>query len=105
VETDRAALDILRRNAAALGAGDRADVRPQDATRVAGGPYHLVLIDPPYGSGLGAKAIASLMAAGALAPGALISIEAARGESVEIAGLQTETERTYGKARLTLLRA
>jgi 16S rRNA (guanine966-N2)-methyltransferase len=105
VETDRASLDILRRNIAALGAGERADVRTQDATRVAGGPYHLVLIDPPYGSGLGAAAIASLMAARALAPGALISLEAARGEIIEIPGLQTETERTYGKARLTLLRA
>ncbi len=104
VETDRAALDILRRNATALGAGERADIRPQDAARIAGGPYHLVLIDPPYRSGLGATAISSLLAARALAPGALISLETARDEPLDPGRCQLAAERRYGKALLRLLR-
>ena len=105
VETDRAALDALRRNVAALAAADRVDVRPQDATRIAGGPFHLLFLDPPYGSGLGQKALANLAAANALAPGALASVETAKAESVAVPGLFVEAERTYGKAKLTLLRA
>lgn len=102
VETDPAALAALKRNLATLDAGDRADIRPQDATRVAGGPWHLALLDPPYASGLGAKALAQL--AGSLAPGALVSVETARTETLEAPGLSLETERVYGKAKLTLFR-
>ena len=105
VETDRAALDALKRNLATLGGTERADVRPQDGARAGGGPYHLVMIDPPYGSGLGQQALTSLVTAGALAPGALVSVETARDENVAAAGLEAEAERRYGKAKLTLLRA
>ena len=105
VETDRAPLEALKRNIATLGAGDRADVRSQDARRVAGGPFHLVLIDPPYRSGLGPPAIEALAKGGALAPGALLSIETARDEAVAVEGIEIEAERVYGKAKITLLRA
>jgi 16S rRNA (guanine966-N2)-methyltransferase len=102
VETDPAALAALKRNLATLGATDRADVRPQDATRIAGGPWHLALLDPPYGSGLGGKALAQLITS--LAPGALVSVETARTESPDAQGLSLETERIYGKAKLSLFR-
>ncbi len=104
VEADPAARDALKRNTAALGAAERADIRAQDATRVAGGPWHLVFLDPPYGQGLGARAIDSLLAAGALAPGALISLETARNEAVGLAALEAVAERIYGKAKLRLFR-
>jgi 16S rRNA (guanine966-N2)-methyltransferase len=104
VENERAAVEMLKRNVAALKAEPRADVRTQDATRLRGGPYHLVLMDPPYGSGLGSKALANLAATGALAPGALVSLETARNEIVDPSNLTVEAERTYGKAKLTLLR-
>ena len=103
VESDRAAIDTLRRNIAKLGADDRADIRQQDATRVAGGPYHLVFLDPPYHSGLGQQALANL--AGALAPGALVSLETARDESVDVPTLELDSERIYGKTKLSLFRA
>ena len=105
VESDRAAVEALKRNVAALRAEEQADVRSQDATRIAGGPFHLVLLDPPYGSGLGQRAIESLVKSGALAPGALLSVETARSEAVTAEGLEVEAERTYGKAKITLLRA
>lgn len=105
VETDRAALDALRRNVASLGAGERADVRAQDATRFAGGPFHLVLVDPPYGSGLGQAAIEALASSGALAAGCVISLETSRMEDVVLAGLAELADRTYGKARIKLFHA
>jgi 16S rRNA (guanine966-N2)-methyltransferase len=104
VETDRAALDALRRNVAKLGAVDCAEVRALDATRFTGGPFHLVLLDPPYGSGLGGKAIVNLIETGALAPGCLIALETGRSEEVEIPGVEPVADRTYGKARIALLR-
>lgn len=104
-ESDRAAVEALKKNVAKLGAEDRADVRQQDATRIAGGPFHLVLLDPPYRTGLGQKALANLVAAGALAPGALASLETAKDEETDVAGLAVDSSRTYGKARLTLFRA
>ena len=104
-ETDRDALAALKRNAATLGAGDRADIRPQDAARVTGGPWHLVMLDPPYGSGKAVTALNQLVTSNALAPGALVSIETARAESISVLGLEVEVERIYGKAKITLLRA
>jgi 16S rRNA (guanine966-N2)-methyltransferase len=103
-ETDRAALDALKRNVAALGAGDRADIRSQDGARLGGGPFHLVLIDPPYRSGVGLRALAHMAEVNALAPGALISLETARDEPVDLPACELLAERTYGKARLRLLR-
>jgi 16S rRNA (guanine966-N2)-methyltransferase len=103
-ETDRTALDTLRRNAAALGAGDRADIRGLDGMRLSGGPFHLVLMDPPYSSGLGSRALAHMIQANALAPGALISLETARTEQPDLAACELLAERNYGKARLRLLR-
>ena len=102
VETDAAALTALKQNIATLGAGDRATIRPQDATRIAGGPWHLAFLDPPFASGLGAKALAQLIPA--LAPGALVSVETARGATLDAPGLSLDTERVYGKAKLSLFR-
>jgi len=104
-ETDRAALEVLKRNLAALGANSRAEVRPEDATRLAGGPYHLVLLDPPYRSGLGQRALVPLVGRGALAPAALVSLEVARDEDAVVSGLTVEAERVYGKAKIMLMRA
>jgi 16S rRNA (guanine966-N2)-methyltransferase len=39
-----------------------------------------------------------------LAPGGWASVETARGEAVAAEGYEAEAERTYGKARITLLR-
>ena len=107
IEKDRAALDILRRNIDRLGAGDRADVRPQAVEHAAppSAPFDLVLADPPYGAGLAQAALERLALPGWLAPGAWISVEY-QGEALDLpAGLAIDTERRYGKARLMLLQA
>jgi 16S rRNA (guanine966-N2)-methyltransferase len=98
VERDRPALEALRRNVAALGA--EADIRAQSAESFTGGPFDLILIDPPYGTSLGQRALSHVGAA----PGAWASIETARGEAVAVEGWLVEAERIYGKAKITLLR-
>jgi 16S rRNA (guanine966-N2)-methyltransferase len=97
VERDRNAIEALRANVARLGA--EAEVRPIAAEGFSGGPFDLVLIDPPYGSGLGQKILPQI----GLAPGGWASIETAKNETVTVPGFTVEAERVHGKARITLL--
>jgi len=99
VERDRAAVEALRANVAKLEA--EAEVRPIAAESFAGGAYDLVLIDPPYGTGLAQKILPRI----GLAPGGWASVETARDEPVEVEGFTVEAERVHGKARITLLRS
>ena len=97
IERDRAAIDALRANIAKLGA--EGEVRAIAAEGFRGGPFDLVLIDPPYGTGLGQKILPEI----GLAPGGWASIETAKNEEVEVPGFAVEAERVHGKARITLL--
>lgn len=99
VEQDRPAIDAIRANADKLGAST--DVRAQSAVAFSGGPFDLVFVDAPYGTGLGQQALARI----AMSPGGWASIETARAETVEIDGFTIDAERIHGKAKLTLLRA
>lgn len=112
VESARPALAVLRENVASLGVGDRARVVAGQvgtgacAARLASeGPFDLVLADPPWAdvdSGEVATALASLAAAGALAPGATLVLEhASRSPAPEIVGLAREDTRRYGDTALT----
>jgi 16S rRNA (guanine966-N2)-methyltransferase len=99
VENDRTAADAIRKNIAALGAAG--EVLPGSAEHVRlPAPVDLAFLDPPYGSGLAAAALARLP----LAPGGWASVESRRDEAVEAEGFETDTIRIYGKARITLLR-
>jgi 16S rRNA (guanine966-N2)-methyltransferase len=99
VERDREALAALKANIDKLGATGT-DVRAQAAESFTGGPFDIVLLDPPYGSGLGQKVLPRL----ALEPGAWASIETAYNEDVAVPGFEADAVRTHGKAKLTLLR-
>jgi len=105
VEQDRAALDALRANADKLGV--RADIRATSVLALgpAPKPLDLILMDPPYGTGAGSVALDKLGRLGWTGPATWISIETAKNEVVEVAGFISETERTHGKAKLTILRA
>lgn len=102
VEQDREALVALKTNAETLGA--EADIRAQSALAFRGGPFDLVLMDPPYGEGLGVAALSHLRMIGAVTPATWISLETAKGEAVAYEGYAIEAERVHGKARITLLR-
>jgi 16S rRNA (guanine966-N2)-methyltransferase len=107
VERDRSALDILRRNLDRLDAGDRADLRAQAVEHAAppASPCDLVLMDPPYGTGLASAALDRITAPGWLAPGAWISVETADEALAAPPGLELETRRRFGKATISLFRA
>ena len=110
MELARPALDALKRNIAACRETARTIVYacdalkpPQAPPRFA--PCSLVFLDPPYGKGLIAPALAALGKAGWIAPGALIVAEmGSRDELPAMEGFAVEDERRYGKARIVFLR-
>jgi 16S rRNA (guanine966-N2)-methyltransferase len=99
VERDREALAALKANIDKLGATGT-NVRAQSAESFTSGPFDIVFMDPPYGSGLGQKVLPRL----ALESGAWASIETAYNEDVAVPGFEADAVRTHGKAKLTLLR-
>lgn len=106
VEQDRAAVDVIRANVAALGAGARARVEAGSvmALRAAAKPLDLILADPPYRSGAGEVALDRLLRLGWIGPETWIALETAFNEDVAVKGLVSETERKVGKGKLHLLR-
>jgi 16S rRNA (guanine966-N2)-methyltransferase len=83
---------LLKRDASDLGPIER--LRPAD----------LVFCDPPYGQGLGEKAIASAIVGGWVAPDALILIEEDKDVSITApAGTEIVDRRDYGSTAITFL--
>jgi 16S rRNA (guanine966-N2)-methyltransferase len=106
IDRDAAALDCARANLAALGLAERATVLQVDATHLSDAPQaaRFAYLDPPYRSGLGAPALASLAAGGWLAANALAVVElAAREDFVAPERFTLRDERHYGAARLVFL--
>ena len=107
MDTSPAAVAATRANAARLDEAVRTTVLRADPTRPppAPAPVGVVLLDPPYGSGLGAPALAALAAAGWIARDALCVVEASAKEPfAPPEGFAMLDERRYGKARLVFLR-
>ena len=104
VERDAFAVRAIRANAAALGAGERAMVIPGSALALPKAePFDLIFADPPYAAGSGIAAVAAVRSAGWLAPSGWLSVETARGETVDPGDWTIEAERDVGRARLTIL--
>lgn len=106
IDSDRAAVAALRRNLSAFGAEPRADIRQQAVEYAPPPPVpcDLVLMDPPYGTGLAALALARVANSAWVAPGGLVSVESA-GEPLALpSGFELTAERRFGKAWLTLFR-
>ncbi|ADK68173.1 methyltransferase [Olsenella uli DSM 7084] len=113
VERDRRAAARVRRNCESVGASpEEARVVCADALSLArkgtlaGGPFALVVLDPPYA--LEASAVARMVedldAHGLLAPGALVLYEHDRRRaSLPLARMRTVKERTHGITTVTLL--
>jgi len=111
IENLGTALAAIRINLAKLGLAGKATVIGRDALNpgtAAGAmlPASIVLMDPPYRSGIAPAALAALIKGGWIAAGALISVEvAAKEDLVPPDGLSIIDERRYGAARLVLLTA
>ena len=106
VDDGAAARALLRENVSRTGTGGQSKIWRRDATRLGenrGAPFDLVFLDPPYGQGLGASALAAAMAGGWLAPGALVVWEESAPQPAP-PGFAPADARRYGDTHLTLLR-
>lgn len=115
VDDDRAAVRTVTANLTALRLRARARVAAVDAARFCAAPgpeapFDLVLCDPPYGEPLPRvlRVLATLDAAGGLAPDALVVVERDRRDPdldrLVPAPLRHERDRTYGDTTLRYLR-
>lgn len=116
-ETDRRAQEALSRNIETLGLGDRARLMRGDVSKsasrgtVAGGPFTLILLDPPYRLGYEEvyRFLGDLADAGAVAPGAIVSYEFATGPSAPDEttylpeGFSILSKKRYGKTGTMIL--
>ena len=110
VDTGAESRGLIRDHIDAFGAGGVTKLLRRDATALgpAGtmGPFDLIFLDPPYGSGLGEKALASLAAGNWLAPDATIVLEeSAERELVLPPGFMLDDRRVYGAAAVYFLSA
>lgn len=106
IEDGRVALGLLAENIAKARAEAETQVVRRSAMRpgAAAEAATLVFLDPPYGKGLGEKALAALRSGGWIAPGALIVWEE-RGAQAAPEGFRTIETRSYGETVVSLLEA
>ncbi len=100
---------LLRENVATLGLGGISKVFRRDATKL--GPAHpiepfgIAFLDPPYGQGLAAAALAAARAGGWLSPDALIVVEeATKARFAPPDGFSELERRVYDDTEFVLLR-
>jgi len=108
VDTGAEARGLIRDHIEAFGAAGIAKLLRRDATALGApgtfGRFDLVFLDPPYGRGLGEKALAGLAANGWLAPGATIVWEESADAEVSVpAGFTLDDTRRYGAAAVRFL--
>lgn len=100
---------LLRTNIEALGLTGRARVFRRDATDLGPvgtvEPFHFLFADPPYGKGLGEKALRSAASGGWLVPGALVILEErADVQPVPQDGFEPIDDRLFGDTRMHFYR-
>ena len=92
---------LIRTNVEAFGLQGRTKIFRRDATHLGEAgtlqPFNLIFADPPYGKGLGEKALRSARDGGWLAPGALCVVEESAAAPFNPGPVFTVAdERTYG---------
>ena len=98
---------LIRRNTDLMGAIGQTKIYRRDATRLGenrGAPYDVIFLDPPYGKGLGERALESAKAGGWIAPGAVVIWEESAPVTVPDWAKRAD-ERRYGDTALTILKA
>ncbi len=109
VETDPGARGAIRDNIEALGLFGVTRIHRRDATDLGhkpaglGEPFDLVFLDPPYGKGLGERALARLGEGGWITHDALIVFECGAGETPQTPAFESIEAREYGAAKLLFL--
>jgi len=108
LELSPAIRKLLAANIAGCGEQARTQVLSGDALSPPrpAAPVALALLDPPYGQGLGGKALMALAKAGWFEPAALIVLEIGAKEEAPVPeGFTLRDDRRYGAARLLFLEA
>lgn len=111
VETDAAARGAIRDNIEALGLFGNTRIHRRDATDLGlkpagvGEPFDLVFLDPPYGKGLGERALARLADGGWITGDAIAVFECGADEAPATPGFALLDERAYGAAKVLFLSA
>lgn len=109
VEEAAAARALIRANIEALGVTGETRLFRRDATRLGPAgritPFDLAFLDPPYGRGLGEKALSALAGGGWLQPGALAILEEQASHLPDtIAGYERIDDRVFGDTAIAVLR-
>ena len=109
VDDSAEARGLIRRNADALGVIGLVKIWRRDATAL--GPcapqpgFDLVFADPPYGKGLGSKALAALVEGQWLnAPAIVVLEESLKAEVPDVQGLTLVDRRDYGDTQVRFYR-
>lgn len=108
VDTGAEARGLIRDHIEAFGAGGITKLLRRDATGLGMpgtfGQFDLVFLDPPYGQGLGEKALAEIARNGWLAPGATVVFEESVDAEIALpAGYTLDDRREYGAAAVYFL--
>ena len=109
VEEAAEARGLIRRNIEAYGLTGVTKLWRRDATDLgpAGNmmPYDVAFLDPPYGKGLGEKALAALAEGGWLVPGALCVLEERKGADLAFPhAFDVLDQREWGDTQVVKLR-
>lgn len=110
VEIDAAARGAIRDNIQALGLFGSTRIHRRDACDLGakpaglGAPFDLIFLDPPYGRGLGERALARLSEGGWITVDAIAAFECAAEENPATSGFEVLDTREYGAAKVLLLK-
>ena len=104
VDSGRAAQKLIRANIAKLRREGDTTLLTTDAAHLPdGAPCGLIFLDPPYGKGLGIKALEAARAKGWIAPAALVVWEENQPQIAPV-GFAALDQRRYGDTWITFLR-
>jgi 16S rRNA (guanine966-N2)-methyltransferase len=88
IETGTQGRGLIRKNVEELGLTGATKIFRRDATTLGAAgtiaPFDLIFCDPPYGEGLGEKALASALAGGWIAPSGLAVLEERAGAAITL---------------------
>ncbi len=109
VDEGAEARGLIRTNVEAFGLTGRTRVFRRDATQLGDAgtvqPFDVVFADPPYGKGLGEKALASALGGGWLKPTSLVVLEEDAAATVEPPpGLEIQEIRRIGDTQVVFMR-
>jgi 16S rRNA (guanine966-N2)-methyltransferase len=105
VDHDKYAIAAIRKNIATLGVERETELIPTAVSALgkARAACDLLMFDPPYESGGAGALIERMTRLGWAAPAAWATVETRYNETVSAAGWVLDSERTYGKAKLSVL--